>query len=281
MNTKPWLAISILILVFLCWVGPLAASEPDEPRARIFLDPGHGGPDPGAVFYGAGFIVREAEVNLEVALLTAERLRARGYAVFLSRESHDQAGGSEDSNGDGRVTLRDGLQSVVDQANGVQADLFLSIHHNGSVNRSASGTEVYYCADRPFADASFRFGELVLNNILASLKDQGYVSDNRGVTDDSMLFTRGAFRGHLFVLGPVRSLRSFAPPSAPTRPTPSTPSAPRSAPKLRATEMPGVLSEALFVSNPTEAWLLSQPRIHAALADAFTNAIEQYFAPGP
>ncbi len=261
-----WLTPFLALALALALAGPAAADEP-APRARVFLDPGHGGPDPGAVFYGDGFTVREAQVNLRVALLTADRLRARGFEVDLSRETDDQAGGSEDANGDGRVTTRDGLQSVVDEANQSGADLFLSIHHNGSVNRAASGSEVYYCADRPFADASFGFGSLVLNHILAKLQAQGYASYNRGVMDDSVLYTRGAYRGHLFVLGPVRPPRFGVTPSA------------RYAPKLRATEMPGVLSEALFVSNPTEAWLLSQPRIQAALADAFADAVDEYFTP--
>ena len=263
-----WLTPLLLLTLALALVGPAGADAP-APRARVFLDPGHGGPDPGAVFHGDGFTVEEAQVNLRVALLTAERLRARGFEVALSRETDDQAGGSEDANGDGRVTTRDGLQSVVDEANRSGADLFLSIHHNGSTNRAASGTEVYYCADRPFADASFGFGYLVLNHVRAKLQAQGYTSLNRGVMDDSVLYTRGAYRGHLFVLGPLRAPRpGFGPvPSA------------RYAPKLRATEMPGVLSEALFVSNPTEAWLLSQPRIHAALADAFADAVDEYFTP--
>lgn len=256
---------------------PVAADESKEARAVIFLDPGHGGEDPGAVFHGNGWTVREAEVNLRVALLTADRLRDRGYAVFLSRETDDQAGGSEDANGDGRSTLRDGLQSVVDQAQAVKAGLFLSIHHNGSVNRAAGGSEVYYCADRPFAADSFRFSELVLDNVLAKLRREGYWSYNRGVKDDSVLYTRGERRGHLFVLGPVRSLRPRAEAADAALPGPAPTG--RSFGKLRATEMPGALSEALFISNPTEAWLLAQPRIHAALADAFADAIDQYFAP--
>ncbi len=265
----PFRAFCLLLALLAALFGAsdgASADAPDDRRPTVFLDPGHGGPEPGAVFHGAGFTVAEAEVNLRVALLTAERLRAQGYTVVLSRETDDEAGGGEDSNGDGRVTSRDGLQAVVDEANTAQADLFLSIHHNGSTNPQASGSEVYYCADRPFAAESFRFGELVLDHVLAALRYQGYVSNNRGLMDDSVLYTRGAFRGHLFVLGPVRAFRAASVPG-------------RWAPKLRATEMPGVLSEALFVSNPTEARLLAQPRIQAALADAYAGAVEAYFAP--
>ncbi len=267
----PWLALALL----LCLLPfPLHAAEPDTPKAVIFIDPGHGGADSGAVYHGATFTLEEAEANLDIALQTADRLRGRGYAVYLSRETMDQPGGSEDVNGDGQSNNRDGLQSVVDQANGVHADLFLSIHHNGSTNSNAAGSEVYYCADRPFADDSFRLGQLVLDEVLAALARQGYDSPNRGVMDDALLYSRGAYHGHLFVLGPVRVPNS----NAFTRPAPAGSERRRWAPKLRATEMPGVLSEALFVSNPYEARLLTQPRIRAALADAFANAVDRYFA---
>ncbi|MFN8497648.1 MAG: N-acetylmuramoyl-L-alanine amidase [Anaerolineae bacterium] len=272
-----WLAaVAAAALLLSLSVRPARAYEPDEPnapKAVIFIDPGHGGSDSGAVFHGAGFTLEEAEVNLDIALRTADRLREHGYTVYLSRETADQPGGSEDVNGDGQSTNRDGLQSVVDQANAVHADLFLSIHHNGSTNASAAGSEVYYCADRPFADQSFRFGQLVLEEVLAALARQGYDSPDRGVTDDALLYSRGAYRGHLFVLGPLRAPN----PSLFARPTPANGERRRFAPKLRATEMPGVLSEALFVSNAYEARLLTQPRIRAALADAFANAVDRYF----
>lgn len=271
-----WLAAILSLALLLTQATDASEGDtPPQPRAVIFLDPGHGGPDGGAVFRGRGFTVVEADVNLDIALRAAARLRERGYHVVLSRQTADQPGGSEDVNGDGQNTSRDGLQAVVDQANAAGADLFLSIHHNGSADSSVAGSEVYYCADRPFADASFRLGELVLSEVRAALAREGYLSPNRGVLDDSLLYTRGAYRGHLFVLGPLRTPRA----SAPTR-TPSPADAPRrSAPKLRATEMPGVLSEALFVSNPHEAWLLSQPHVRAALADAFADAIDRYFEP--
>ncbi len=273
-----WLAPALALALLLCLLPlPLQAADPDTPKAVIFIDPGHGGSDSGAVYHGAGFTLEEAEVNLDVALLTADRLRERGYAVYLSRETMDQPGGSEDVNGDGQSNNRDGLQSVVDQANAAHADLFLSIHHNGSTNPNAAGSEVYYCADRPFADDSFRFGQLVLDEVLAALARQGYDSPNRGVMDDAVLYSRGAYHGHLFVLGPLRTPN----PSAFARPMPTGSERRRWAPKLRATEMPGVLSEALFVSNPYEARLLTQPRIRAALADAFANAVDRYFAPTP
>jgi N-acetylmuramoyl-L-alanine amidase len=73
------------------------------PAARtVFLDPGHGDSDGGAVHRDAQGEVdlREKDVNLAVALKAAELLRARGYRVVLSRETDERPGQGEDVNGD-------------------------------------------------------------------------------------------------------------------------------------------------------------------------------------
>ena len=47
---------------------------------------------------------------------------------------------------------------------------------------------------------------------------------------------------------------------------------------LRPTQMPGVLSEGLFLSNPRELRLLKQPRVRQAMAVAYYHAIAEYLA---
>lgn len=59
----------------------LGVGEVEKRKAVVAVDPGHGGRDPGAVCAG----VREADVNLAVARVLAELLRARGYAVVMTR----------------------------------------------------------------------------------------------------------------------------------------------------------------------------------------------------
>ena len=89
---------------------------------KIFINPGHGGADTGAI--GHGLIERD------VALLIARRvehyLQAVGYETCLFRF--------------------DGLQTICDKANSWGADLFVSIHCNAA-NGSAKGAETYYFAD--------------------------------------------------------------------------------------------------------------------------------------
>lgn len=100
-------------------------------RQRIYLDPGHGGSDPGAIGPGG---LQEKEVNLDVALRLRDLLADAGALVTLSRET------------DVFIPLHDRPKDANDR----QAAAFVSLHHNASLRRD-SGTETYYHPDRPFA----------------------------------------------------------------------------------------------------------------------------------
>jgi N-acetylmuramoyl-L-alanine amidase len=93
---------------------------------KIFLDPGHGGRDPGAVAGG----VHEADINLAVAKKAKALLVARGYKVYMSRTDNRYLSLLERS----------------EMANGLKSDLFISIHVNstGSKTTDANGIESYY-----------------------------------------------------------------------------------------------------------------------------------------
>lgn len=95
--------------------------------ARVVLDPGHGGDEPGAVGPGG---LQEKDVNLRVASRAAELLNLEGVATVLTREQ------------DYRATLqfRAGMADIADP------DVFVSVHHNadpdGPMDRP--GTETFY-----------------------------------------------------------------------------------------------------------------------------------------
>ena len=86
---------------------------------KIFINPGHGGNDPGACGNG----LREADVALNIGTRVENYLQAVGYDVKLFQF--------------------DGLQTICDTANAFKADLFVSIHCN-SFNGQAHGTETFY-----------------------------------------------------------------------------------------------------------------------------------------
>jgi len=104
---------------------PPASFKPGKIR-RIVVDPGHGGHDPGAV--GAGG-TQEKDVVLSIGRKLAEKIRDElGIDVVMTRST------------DVFIPLEE--RTAI--ANKVNADLFVSVHANASLNRNASGIETYY-----------------------------------------------------------------------------------------------------------------------------------------
>ena len=93
--------------------------------AKIFLDAGHGGANPGAIGING---LREADVTLDVVLRLGRILRSRGYDVMYSR--------TED------VTVT--LSERAAMANNWGADYFVSVHGNSNPDPEAKGTSTYY-----------------------------------------------------------------------------------------------------------------------------------------
>ena len=100
------------------------ASRDKNTKRAIFLDPGHGGSDSGAVENG----VREKDLTLSVYNKVSSRLASLGYTVLTSRNTDKDVG----------------LVSRADQANKSNADMFLSIHFNAGGRGTAYGIEAYY-----------------------------------------------------------------------------------------------------------------------------------------
>ena len=122
-------SINIKVFCILC-VGlilPLFAGQnlaAAESFRTVVLDPGHGGRDGGAYHYG----VKEKDANLDVAKRVERLLRARGISVVMTR----------------RTDTYVSLESRAAIANRYRSAIFVSIHFNGSTNRSAQGVESYY-----------------------------------------------------------------------------------------------------------------------------------------
>ena len=93
----------------------------------VVIDPGHGGPDPGAIGIGG---IRETDVVLEVSKLVKELLSEKGVKVRLTRKNE--------------VELD--LPPRVSFANNMDADVFVSIHANASrgKRRDINGLETFY-----------------------------------------------------------------------------------------------------------------------------------------
>ena len=117
----------------------------------IFLDPGHGGSDPGAQTSGRN----EKDDTLKIALLTKKALDKKGYTVYMSRTTDK----SVDREERGKM------------ANRKKADMFVSIHRNtgdagSEAAATASGAEVWISSSDP--DDSRLLGSEILKELKAS-----------------------------------------------------------------------------------------------------------------
>ena len=127
---------------------------------KIFIDPGHGGPDPGAQGNG----VSEEVVNLNVSLALAELLRNAGFDVRVYRTTSDE-NVLADKNAD--------LRNRAETANRWGADYFISIHTNSSERPAAQGVEAYVYR---LGTTSERLAQSIVDSVSENLG-----SVNRGV----------------------------------------------------------------------------------------------------
>jgi N-acetylmuramoyl-L-alanine amidase len=229
------------------WVT--VADRPIYPRApgwiTVAVDPGHGGDYDGAV---AADGTREADLNLDIGLRLARMLEGAGVAVVLTRTTDGHANEPpEDRTGDGVIDDDDELAARPDAANLARADLFLSIHNNVAVNPSVGGPSTFFYDERSFSARSARLARLVQDSILEGL--------TAAVGGGWAPFDHGT------LVYPYYVLRGYDPPRL-----------------RRPTQMPAVLSEGLFLSNPRESALLRRRTIRAAVAAAYYEAIAEYLA---
>lgn len=133
---------------------PLPPLRPQQ-RPIVVVDPGHGGPDPGAVGIGG---IYEKDIVLDISLQVASLLENQGIQAILTRQTDMDLG----------------LQPRVDLANRARANLFVSIHANAiSMSRpEVNGIETYHVAG---SREGQRLAEHIQRQLLAStgMRDRG------------------------------------------------------------------------------------------------------------
>jgi N-acetylmuramoyl-L-alanine amidase len=220
----------------------------------VFIDPGHGGPDPGVVGTTSdGRRVEEKTVALEVALDLSARLRRDGYRVVLSRTRDGTVAtfGPRDPPVTSADGVRRDLLARIACANASGASVLISIHCNGFDDPSVGGTETVYDDVRPFAARSRRLAQDLQRAMVADLglTDRGVVSDDR--LDAYTLSDRADRYGHLLLLGPAQ-------PGYVDHPS----------------RMPGALVEPLFLTAPAEADLAASASGRQEIARALAAGTE-------
>ena len=235
-------------------VGLPPVAGPTHPsRPLVVIDAGHGGHDPGAV--GEGF--REKSLALGLArALRDELLREGGIRVALTRD-------------DDRFLV---LEERVSIARALGADLFLSIHADSAGEKDeVSGASVYTLSEGASSEAAARFAAREnsadqvngvplagrsenVNSILVELSQRRSSEGSAGFAGLVLREGEGVLRFH--------------------------PQARRSASLavLRAPDVPSVLYEAGFVTNPEDADRLASPEGRERFATAMARAIRIHFA---
>ncbi|WP_296872633.1 N-acetylmuramoyl-L-alanine amidase [Tibeticola sp.] len=227
----------------------------------IALDPGHGGEDPGAIGPGG---TREKDVVLRIAQRLRERidattLKGNPMRAYLTREA------------DYFVPLHVRVQ----KARRVQADLFVSIHADAFYTPQARGASVFALSQGAASSAAARWmasqenradqiggvniatQDVHLKRALFDMSTTAQINDSLKL-GDAVLREIGQI-GRLHKAGVEQA--GFA--------------------VLKAPDIPSVLVETAFISNPEEEARLRSDAYQEALADALMRGIRAYFARNP
>jgi N-acetylmuramoyl-L-alanine amidase len=216
--------------------------------ARVVIDPGHGGHDPGAKVKG---LLSEAELVLDVAQrLEKLLLKQPGVEVVLTRNAN--------------VFVP--LETRTDIANRAEADLFLSIHANASSDGAARGFETYFLSFAPNAqaeaiaareNAASARSMRSLPDIVKAIALNNKIDESR----DFASLVQSSLSERLRKVD--RTARSLGVKQAPFM-------------VLIGATMPSVLAEISFLTNEKEATLLKTPAYRQQIAEALLAGVMKY-----
>lgn len=223
----------------------------------IALDPGHGGEDPGA----SG---RNGSREKDIVLAIAKRLKTKledlpNIRVMLTRD------------GDYFVPLG----TRVEKARKVQADLFVSIHADAFVQPTARGSSVFVLSEKGATSTAARWladkensadaiGGVNLKNHDKQLASVLFDLSTTAQINDSMKLGRAV----LGEIGGINRLHKGSVEQAGFA-------------VLKAPDIPSILIETAFISNPEEEAKLRDEDYQNKLADAIVTGIRRYFAKNP
>lgn len=251
--------------------GPVLEAPDHPPRSKasagsdrlivVALDPGHGGEDPGAIGPGG---TREKDVVLRIAHKLRERINATSVGgnpmrAFLTRDA------------DFFVPLHVRVQ----KARRVQADLFVSLHADAFFTPEARGASVFALSQGAASSSAARWmaqqenkadliGGLNLGNqdkqvqhALLDMSTTAQIKDSLQLGHSMLREIGGVGRLHK----PRVEQAGFA--------------------VLKAPDIPSVLVETAFISNPEEEEKLRSEAYQERLTDALMRGIVQYFSRNP
>lgn len=158
-NKRYMFLILILFLLGTCFLSKVNAVTNDLPLLGkiIFVDPGHGGRDPGTM-YGK---IKEKDIVLEISKKLYDELSKKGAIVYMTRLEDEDLSSKWDER-----KKRGDLYRRILMYKKYNAQLYLSIHINYYNNSSESGAEVLY---NSINSENKKFGQLLMNNFKTAL----------------------------------------------------------------------------------------------------------------
>ncbi|MBI4843854.1 MAG: N-acetylmuramoyl-L-alanine amidase [Nitrospirae bacterium] len=231
---------------------PKKDAAKEELPLTIVIDPGHGGKDPGAMGKNG---LKEKDVVLSVALKLGEILKKRHGAKIIYTRQND---------------IFIPLDERTEKANANKADLFISVHANASEKHSARGIETYllnWADDNEAIRVAARENnistnkmmllrgglQMILDDLSRSHKKEESMRLARAV-QDSMVSKLKEGYSNVNDLGVKQALFYV----------------------LIGAEMPSVLVEISFISNPEEEMLLSNRRYKDKIAEGIAGGVGVY-----
>jgi N-acetylmuramoyl-L-alanine amidase len=215
---------------------------------RIVVDPGHGGHDTGTIGPNG---VEEKNVVLDVALRLGKLLQARlGADVVFTRQD------------DTFIPL----ETRTAMANQEEADLFVSIHANSSHDEDARGVETYYL-------------NFTSNAAALEVAARENAASDKSIHELQDLVKKIALKEKIeesreFAMDVQRSRRSGRAKKSPGIRDRGVKKAPFVV--LIGANMPSILAEISFVSNPTDARKLDAPEYRQRIAESLYKGISKY-----
>ncbi|MEX5744975.1 N-acetylmuramoyl-L-alanine amidase [Massilia sp. X63] len=237
--------------------GAKAPAQKVVRMVTIALDPGHGGEDPGAIGANGS---REKDIVLAVAKRLKGKLeQLPNTRVMLTRD------------GDYFVPLGQRVQ----KARKVQADLFVSIHADAWISPTARGSSVFVLSEKGASSSAARWlandqnkADLIGGaNFAVQDKQIASVLFDLSTTaqiNDSLKLGKAV----LSEIGGINRLHKAAVEQAGFA-------------VLKAPDIPSILVETAFISNPDEEARLRDDGYQNQLADAIAKGIKRYFADNP
>lgn len=181
------ISMLFVLILFLCTFSFVSADENNLSLLGklIYIDPGHGGVDPGAIYKD----IEEATINLEISKKIAASLEQEGAIVYLTRN------GDYDLSVNNAVNRkRSDLSRRGNIINRSMCDLYLSIHLNADLSTTWRGAQVFFDDVNPKNEGIAKILQGVLREDLNTNRKYKEVNDqylHKRVTRPGVLVEAG------------------------------------------------------------------------------------------